>query len=39
MFKVFNDLHPYITNALLSLMSSYHNTRSLNTFSIINFKK
>ena len=39
MFKVFNDLHPYITNEYLSLMSSSHNTRSLNNFSIINFTK
>ena len=26
MFKVFNDLHPYITNAFLPLMSLSHNT-------------
>ena len=39
MFKVFNDLHPYITNAFFSVTSSSHNTRSINNFSIINFKK
>ena len=38
MFKVFNDLHPYIKHRYFSLMSSSHNTRSLNNFSIINFK-
>ena len=37
-FKVFNDLHSYITNAFFSLMASSHNTRSLNNFLIINFK-
>ena len=39
MFKVINDLHPYISNACVSLIESYHNTRNLNNFSIINFKK
>ena len=39
MFKVYNDIYPYITNAFLFLMSLSHNTRSLNNFSIINFKK
>ena len=39
MFKIFNDLHPVITNAFFSVTSSSHNTRSINNFSIINFKK
>ena len=39
MFKMFNDLHPVITNAFFSVTSSSHNTRSINNFSIINFKK
>ena len=39
MFKIFNDLHPVITNALFSVTSSSHNTRSINNVSIINFKK
>ena len=38
MFKVFNDLHPYITNAFFLMLSSHHS-RSLNNFSIINLKK
>ena len=39
MFKVFNNRHPYIINNTFSLMSPSHNTRSLNKFSIFNFKK
>ena len=39
MFTIFNDLHPVITNAFFSVTSSSHNTRSINNFSIINFKK
>ena len=39
MFKIFNDLHPVITNAFFSVTSSSHNTRSINNLSIINFKK
>ena len=33
MFKIFNDLHPVITNAFFSVTSSSHNTRKmLHTF-------
>ena len=39
MFKILNDLHPVITNAFFSVTSLSHNTRSINNFSIINFKK
>ena len=39
MFKIFNDLHPVITNAFFSVTLSSHNTMSINNFSIINFKK
>ena len=39
MFKIFNDLHPVIKNAFFSVTSSSHNTRCINNFSIINFKK
>ena len=39
MFKIVNDLHPVIKNAFFSVTSSSHNTRCINNFSIINFKK
>ena len=42
MFKVFNDLHPYITNAFFFynfIISQHYSVRSINNFSIINFKK
>ena len=39
MFKVFTNLHPYIINKTISLITTYHNTRSLNNLSILNFKK
>ena len=39
MFKVFNNLHPYIINKIFSLISTSHKTRSLNNVSIFNFKK
>ena len=39
MFEVFNNRHPYIINKTFSLMSSSHNTRSLNNVSIFNVKK
>ena len=33
------NIHPYIINQILYLMSTPHNTRSLNIFSIFKFNK
>ena len=39
MFKVFNNLHPYIINKTFSLISISHNTRSSNNVSILISKR
>ena len=38
-FKIYNDLHPYIINKTLNLLSTSYKYRSLNNFFIINLKK